>query len=65
MIKNTYTLSKHETPFVISDISYNILSFKAFIFNFYNQAKIHSNIKVYVSFFIISNVASQFSPSNL
>jgi len=48
MIKNTYTLSKHETPFVISDISYNILSFKAFIFNFYNQAKIHSNIKVYI-----------------
>ena len=33
----------HETPFIDSNISYDILSFKTFIFSFYNKSKIHSN----------------------
>ena len=48
MLKNTYSLSKHEIPFVTSDISYNILSFKTFIPNFYNQAKKFTAILKYM-----------------
>lgn len=43
ILKKTYIFFMHKVPLIISNISYDILNFETFIFNFYNKAKIHSN----------------------